>query len=619
MMTDLSAAAGNHLWQSTIFALLAGAAALALRGVPARSRYWLWFAASLKFLVPFSLLISTGTGLAPKRSNYAELQPPPYYEFDAVSQPFTFTPQALANSVRNARIRPSRLSDQKILMAASFVWAAGFMAVLGSWILRWRQVAAALRNAAPAVDGVELSALRKLEAEAKITRPIPLWISGTTLEPGIFGIWRSALVWPRGISERLTEVQIEAIIAHEFAHVRRRDNLTATVHLVVEAIFWFHPIVWWLHARLVAEREYACDEAVVILGSEPEVYAEGILRACQFSIESPLACVSGISGSDLKQRVCRIVADQPVRGLTRRCRIFFAGLALATLLVPILFGFLDAPRVRAGLLYESDAKARYSFEVATVKPSNREGQSPRSLMMMPGKFSAQNFPLRDLIMFAYNAKSTSQISGYPDWVASNQYDINAKEDESTAAALDKLPREERSQQVRLMVQSLLEERFHLKVSRKMKEIPVYALVVAKGGPNLKEAAGPPPSNSDSMPGVLRRMGIFMKGSGELEGNSASLDFLADGVLSRMPEIGDRVVVNKTGLTGNYDFKLKWTPETVAVPPGGAGDGVVGAQPADNSAPGLFTALQEQLGLKLESEKGSVETLIVDSIDKPTPN
>ena len=103
-----------------------------------------------------------------------------------------------------------------------------------------------------------------------------------------------------GIIERLTPTQLEAVLAHELTHVWRRDNLTAAMHMIVEAVFWFHPLVWWIGARLVEERERACDEEVLRLGNEAQVYAESILKVCQFYIESPLACVSGVTGSDLR-------------------------------------------------------------------------------------------------------------------------------------------------------------------------------------------------------------------------------------------------------------------------------------------------------------------------------
>jgi beta-lactamase regulating signal transducer with metallopeptidase domain len=109
----------------------------------------------------------------------------------------------------------------------------------------------------------------------------------------------------------------------EMCHVRRRDNLTAANHMVVEAAFWFYPLVWWIRARLVEEREQACDEAVLQSGSDAEVYAEGILNVCKFYVESPLACVSGISGADLRKRVVRIMTyscDDHFHPGLRRCR-----------------------------------------------------------------------------------------------------------------------------------------------------------------------------------------------------------------------------------------------------------------------------------------------------------
>ena len=119
------------------------------------------------------------------------------------------------------------------------------------------------------------------------------------------------LLWPAGISQHLQDAHLEAILTHEVQHVRRRDNLAAAMHMVVEAIFWFHPLVWWLGARLVEERERACDEEVLRLGVQPEIYAEGILKTCEFCVASPLACVSGVTGADLKQRMVRIMTQRP--------------------------------------------------------------------------------------------------------------------------------------------------------------------------------------------------------------------------------------------------------------------------------------------------------------------
>lgn len=197
---------------------------------------------------------------------------------------------------------------------------------------------------------------------------------------------------------------------------------------------------------------------------------------------------------------------------------------------------------------------------------------------------------------------------------SADYDIDAKADESTTAALDKLPSDRRSRQVKLMVQVLLAERFHLKVSYQAKEIPVYALVIAKGGPTLTKSAGPKVLAGGGTQSFLNE-----RRSGELESINMSLDQFAAAATDLFPEVSDRVVVNKTGLTGNYNWTLKWMPEASAQQNFSGADGTSPPSGSDNSAPSLFTALQEQLGLRLESQKGSVETLVVDSIDKPTAN
>jgi bla regulator protein blaR1 len=117
------------------------------------------------------------------------------------------------------------------------------------------------------------------------------------------------LLLPAGIAQHLTPAQLDAVLAHELCHVRRRDNLSVSIHMVVEAIFWFHPLVWWVGARLLAERELTCDEEVLSLGGEPRVYAEGILKICKLYMESPLVCISGVTGSNLNQRIEAIMSN----------------------------------------------------------------------------------------------------------------------------------------------------------------------------------------------------------------------------------------------------------------------------------------------------------------------
>ena len=165
------------------------------------------------------------------------------------------------------------------------------------------------------------------------------------------GWWRPILLLPEGIVECLTPPQLEAVLAHELCHVRRRDNLFASLHMMVEAVFWFHPLVWWIGARLVEERERACDEGVLSLGGEPRIYAGAILNVCKLYVESPLVCVSGVTGADLKRRIEAIMTNRTGQGLNRAKKLLLAGAGLAALAGPVgigvVIGFGHAPAVRA--------------------------------------------------------------------------------------------------------------------------------------------------------------------------------------------------------------------------------------------------------------------------------
>ena len=330
----LLTAIANHLWQSTLFAGLAALVALALRKNHARVRYQLWLAASLKFLIPFALLIRLGGHLTtPYRP--AETQPAFYFLIRTVSQPFTQTRSLTASLLP---LLPGILAS---------LWLCGFVTVIVLTWLRWRRVTVAMGDAQLISQGREVDALRRLERIAGLRKPIAFCISPRSLEPGIFGIIRPVLLWPAAISQRLRDAHLEAILAHEVWHVRRRDNLAAAIHMVVEAIFWFHPLVWWLGARLIEERERACDEEVLRLGNPPQVYAESILKTCEFCMGSPLPCVSGVTGADLKQRIVRIMTPDSAMKLTLARKLLLGAMAIGALAGPLLVGLVKAPLVNA--------------------------------------------------------------------------------------------------------------------------------------------------------------------------------------------------------------------------------------------------------------------------------
>jgi beta-lactamase regulating signal transducer with metallopeptidase domain len=151
-----------------------------------------------------------------------------------------------------------------------------------------------------------------VEADA----PVPAVSSPSFLEPGIFGVFRPVLLLPEGIFEQLTPEQWKSVVAHELCHVRHRDNLIGGVQMFVKALFWSHPLVWWIGKQICHERERGCDEEVLQMGYEPRVYAQGILKVCELYLESPVACVAGVSGSNLRKRIEGILRNRAARSLS---------------------------------------------------------------------------------------------------------------------------------------------------------------------------------------------------------------------------------------------------------------------------------------------------------------
>jgi beta-lactamase regulating signal transducer with metallopeptidase domain len=316
------AALFDHLWQSTLFAVAAGLLTLALSPNRASVRYWLWFAASAKFLVPFSLLIALGAALSPgvrwagASASFADLA-------RETTQPFVTATPALTAVAPHVDLRPALWA----------LWAAGFVTVLAMRLARWSRIAAALAGAEPLA----------------LTSPVPVKAARTRLEPGLIGVWRPVLLMPRDITEHLSSEELAVVVSHEACHLERCDNLTAAAHMVVEALFWFHPLVWWIGARLIEERERACDEGVIAGGAVPQVYAESVLKVCKLYLQSPIPCAAGVSGSNLSNRMEAIMSDKVAVPLGAPRRMLLAAFVAATAAIPIMAGAAAASQgVSAG-------------------------------------------------------------------------------------------------------------------------------------------------------------------------------------------------------------------------------------------------------------------------------
>jgi uncharacterized protein (TIGR03435 family) len=588
----------NHLWQSTLVAGVAGILALLLRRNRAHTRHWLWLIASVKFLIPFLLLVAIGSRV--DWSNRPAIAPAGFSTvIEEFGQPFA---QAQPRVVAAASMHVSHPDFLPAFLAA--VWLIGFAGVLLRWYVKWNRVRSAMR--AGSLLPLEIS--------------VPVLSTPSVLEPGVFGVWRPLLMLPEGITEHLAPAQLSAILRHELCHVRRRDNLAAAIHMVVEAIFWFHPLVWWLGARLVEERERACDEEVLRMGSEPATYAESILKVCQFYLGFPLACMSGVTGADLKQRIVRIMTHRVVHKLDFGRKLLLCAAGLGAVAGPVAFG-LSQSQDKPATQSQPSSTERLTFDAASIKPAKPGNMGSQIRDQPGGRFTATNMSLKTLMTLAFNVQPF-QIVGSPSWLESDRYDIEAKPesgaDEEAGKPMSDMRADmrKRMEEQRPRLQSLLEDRCKLTFHRETKEVPVYALVVAKGGPKIKQS-----QIETTAPGPNRRM---MMGFGQLIGTAAPLSVLTE-MLSR--QLG-RVVLDRTGLNGNYDFDLKWTPDTSQMsamggPPMGPGPGGPGGRemppPPDPNGPTVFTAIQEQLGLKLESQKGPVEVIVIDHVEKPSEN
>jgi bla regulator protein BlaR1 len=609
-LTSIGPAIANHLWQTTAFAAAVWLITLALSKNQARVRYALWLAASLKFLLPFALLVAVG-GLLPQPHRVVAA-PAVYATVDEVTQPFSeidYGPIAPA-PVPSFRQR----IEAQLPVALAGLWLCGVLAVLAAWCVGLLRVTKTLRRAERAQSGREFDLLHRAQQAMGLRGRVTLRLSRELMEPGIFGVFLPVLIWPERLSDRLDDEHIEAILIHELAHARRRDNLTAALHMLVEAIFWFHPIVWWIERRMVEERERACDEAVVARGARPSIYAESLLKTARFCIESPLTCVAGITGADLNQRV-RSIMTLRLENLSRAGKIALAAFGLVAVAGPVAFGVMRAIPIYAQLLHPSGPLP--SFAVASIRPSQPGDLSRGSVQA--DSYMAKAKTLREIIKYAYAIGYDRELAGGPSWLSTDKYTILAKPDDAELEALQKMSRDDRDQQMRLMVQSLLADRFGLKVSFVTRALPVYALVVAKGGlkcakdedakpaipdmsqPRFRWSEGPappppPPGWTPPTPEESRRQAQTMP----LHMRTQGWPFwLVVTTLSHEPELAGRTVVDETGLHGNYDCQMSWSPD------GSNGPG-----------PSLFSAIQEQMGLKLESTKAPVEILVVDHVIKP---
>jgi uncharacterized protein (TIGR03435 family) len=496
--------------------------------------------------------------------------------------------------------------------AATVLYAGGIVLLLGRLLAQRWSVQRLARRASVIDDPEWVRLLEESMAALGLRRAVTLLRSREQTMPMAFGTTRPAILLP-AIADTWTEERRRAVLLHELAHVARHDCLTQTLAAVACAMYWVHPGVWWIARRLRIERELACDDRVLSAGADPRDYAGHLLElAYSLHPAAPALAVTMAAPGHLEGRLLALLDETRRRGVPR-LRVRLAGLVVMTLLLVALAG-VRANDSRAAAFAAGRAPALLAiqdpppeaFEVASVRP-NTSTETGGFIQSRPGgNFSVGNQTLQTLITFAYQLQRFQLIA--PDWINTARYDIVAKAGRDfPIGAFGSLSLEA------IMLRTLLADRFKLAAHRETREMPIYALVVARAdgqlGPRLRRpstdfcaqrrkaaATAPPPPMSADAPVC----GIRGTGS-ELTAGSFPLSSFA-GLLSGQVR---RTVIDRTGLTGEWDFDLKWSP--------------LDGQGADPDRPAIFTALQEQLGLKLEATTGPVEVLVIDRVERPMPD
>lgn len=345
------------------------------------------------------------------------------------------------------------------------------------------------------------------------------------------------------------------------------------------------------------------------------------MTICRRYVKTPLMSVAGVGGADLKARINAILANRIGLSLTLSKGIVLAAAAVVSLVVPIATGATDAALSAAQLPAAPsppvDPETR--FEVASIKPSDPSAVPQMS--MSPGRYSVAGVRVQGIISDALRVPS-NRIIGLPDWSLKERYTIEAKAPEGTPST------DERA--IFVMLTNLLKDRFRMATHTETREMPIYNLVFARN--DNRFGAAFTESSAECRAAFAARVEEGRRGTraaGRIgpsgcesvrinPGGTASLSGVRTDMIARIltPYVG-RPVIDKTGLTSYYNVTLKWTDVgNASVAPPGLPPGTL---PLDPDAPNLFTAVQEQLGLKLENGRAPLDVVVIDSVEHPTPD
>jgi uncharacterized protein (TIGR03435 family) len=530
----------------------------------------------------------------------SDRSPDPAYHVWSIPPAASTTGVTTTTSPASIRATVSSVRSPQFLPWVVIGWLFGaaifWVRLTGGWVVATRMRSVLARRAPPEWQ----ETLRKLGARIGLSRPVRLLVSALVQVPTVVGWLRPVVLVPVGALGGLPAEYLETLLLHELAHIRRHDYLINILQSVAEALLFYHPAVWWVSGHIRAERELCCDDVVVSVSGDALTYARALaqLESCR-----PAHLAVAADGGSLPNRIARLLGGS--RPAVR------TGLGPGVLAVAILLA-----AAAYGLFGQSDAHP--TFQTVSIK-RNSSDWSER--FHHPMSMSA-NASLMLLIQFAYAVHDSPhslplpafQVVGGPAWINTEGYDIEAKPGGNTDP-----------QQIWLMWQTLLADRFKLRLHRETRELPIYDLTAVTSElklPAAKEAdcvSFPPGTPPRSVPGKVDCGYV----SGPFSGSRAGLLHIRGSkvhitdLIRELALVLDRPVLDKTQFTGEFDLDLSFTPDESLMGFPGDRDGI--RVPTDPNLPNIFAALEEQLGLKLVPAKGPVEVLVIDHAERPTTN
>lgn len=470
----------------------------------------------------------------------------------------------------------------------------------------------------------------RLARRLGLARPVFIVDSMRVATPTVIGWIRPVILLPVAAMANLAPAQVEAILAHELAHIRRHDFLVNLLQTAAETLLFYHPATWWLSARIRVEREHCCDDVAVEVCGDPVAYADALTELAAWNVgHTPLAVAA--TGGSLLTRVRRLL-NVPADGTPRSSSgMVVGGVSIALIVVAVSVRAIavaqpsgGAPPDRSPRFGPPDINEFLGFELFPI-PKSWAIDDPRdarawavTIVHPAGEMPLVGFTARSLIRHAYGTPAIPIMDG-PGWLDRESFRLSIAADPVEAGLADPAL-------LQKTLRQLVEQQLGLAVRREQRQFPAYALVRAGDnalGPRLTPTRGdcvgtaPPglPEVKDLRPrgASFTPCGIENSFTG-LQARNVTMTELAAEMARQYPIRPDRPVVDRTGLTDRYDFTVTLGPLPIAAI--AFGHPSVGTMLAPFGIRHPFAALEEQLGLRLEPTTAPFDVLVIERIHRP---